>query len=444
MQPYRLICRLFRLVVAAAIVLSVPLPAAALLGDEYGPFGLGGSIRGIGIYLDDNHCRALQKAQDDLMYQIIARLTAAGRPADRIKYEAHLVHAYSSWSSHVLSASGTGGGAATGQLDRGRLYRVVDESWDMLTDLGGRAEMTLDRFNLRYAFDWGDLTVGRQAVTFGKAWFWNPMDVFLPFDPGQFDRDYKAGVDAVRLDVPLGMFSGLTFIAAGGREIGPDGQYADDGKIAGVDIYGSALLARGYTHYKGWDIAVQGGKVYGGYHISAGGVGEVSGVQIRAEAAQFWAYDSPVLPRPFTGDIFETQLSAVFGMGYHFKSSLDLEFEVLYNGGGENDPDGYAQALIRQSHGIIPHLSRWLAGLKFSYEITPLITGNLLLIQSVSDDSRMLQPYMNVSLSDNAELIAGAAFNFGDPPECGTATGHLKSEFGAYPHQFFTEVKLYF
>lgn len=31
--------------------------------------------------------------------------------------------------------------------------------------------------------------------------------MFLAFDPAQFDRDYKPGVDAVRVDVPLGRFA---------------------------------------------------------------------------------------------------------------------------------------------------------------------------------------------------------------------------------------------
>ena len=48
------------------------------------------------------------------------------------------------------------------------------------------------------AFRFAGLTIGRQAVSFGKAHFWNPLDVFLAFDPFQFDRDYKPGVDAQR------------------------------------------------------------------------------------------------------------------------------------------------------------------------------------------------------------------------------------------------------
>ena len=64
---------------------------------------------------------------------------------------------------------------------------------------------------------WGDLTAGRQAITFGKAYFWNPLDVFFPFDSSQIDREYKPGVDALRIDVPLGAFSGLNLVGAAGR-----------------------------------------------------------------------------------------------------------------------------------------------------------------------------------------------------------------------------------
>ena len=46
-----------------------------------------------------------------------------------------------------------------------------------------------------------DLKVGRQAITWGVNTLFPSLDVFAPYIPTQIDRDYKVGVDAVRLIV---------------------------------------------------------------------------------------------------------------------------------------------------------------------------------------------------------------------------------------------------
>ena len=46
----------------------------------------------------------------------------------------------------------------------------------------------LDRFNVQFQLATGDLTIGRQAITFGSARIINPTDVFLPFNVTTFCR----------------------------------------------------------------------------------------------------------------------------------------------------------------------------------------------------------------------------------------------------------------
>ena len=61
-----------------------------------------------------------------------------------------------------------------------------------------RIQQNLDRFNLQLNFESGDLTIGRQAISFGAARFINPTDVFIPFDVRTFNTEYRTGIDAVR------------------------------------------------------------------------------------------------------------------------------------------------------------------------------------------------------------------------------------------------------
>ncbi|MBD3648463.1 MAG: hypothetical protein HUJ31_13650, partial [Pseudomonadales bacterium] len=62
----------------------------------------------------------------------------------------------------------------------------------------------LDRLNVQFNLEAGDLTIGRQAVTFGSARAINPVDVFLPFDVRTFNQEYRIGVDAIRFQYPFG------------------------------------------------------------------------------------------------------------------------------------------------------------------------------------------------------------------------------------------------
>jgi hypothetical protein len=47
-----------------------------------------------------------------------------------------------------------------------------------------------------------------------STYYFSPNDFFAPFTADTFYREYKAGVDAVRLDINLGTLSQLTLIGA--------------------------------------------------------------------------------------------------------------------------------------------------------------------------------------------------------------------------------------
>lgn len=53
----------------------------------------------------------------------------------------------------------------------------------------------LDRLNMTVLRDWGVFRIGRQALTWGDGFVFNPMDLFNPFAPTDTERDYKVGDD---------------------------------------------------------------------------------------------------------------------------------------------------------------------------------------------------------------------------------------------------------
>jgi hypothetical protein len=422
------------------VLLAMPLPAKAIVGDARGAFGLDGSFRVIGAVSRNYDFVPNFRGRDrDEFLQGIFRLTAGGRPSERLSYEAHLV----STLTYISAGRDLGeiGFARTGVRNR---YRVYDETWNWADEERTTGDTWFDRFNFKTAFERIDVTVGRQAITFGKAFFWNPLDVYAPFDPAQFDRDYKPGVDAVRIDLALGDFSGLNLVYVAGRETTLDNFFADEDRAWDADWYGSSVLVRYFTNISGWDAAVQGGKIYGGYQVGGAVSGDFDGLEFRLEAAYFFPEDSPVFPPPIDAAALDEHLAAVVGGGRRFENSLHLETELYYNGAGES-ADKLDIGFLRSAAGNSVQAGRWFWGVSASYELTPLTQGRLAAIYSLTDNSIQVQPTVTRSLSDNSEFLAGVSLNFGDRPRIDAVRGSvIESEFGAYPHTVFVEYKLYF
>ena len=429
---------------ALALALSWPGTALALLGDRDEAFGVDGSLRTV-TAATRNYDYVLLFGEDnpsDGISQSLLRLELGGRPSGWWSYEVHGVQGLG-----FSTAAGSGGGMAaagsmlssSGSAAMAIRYRSLDESQQWAEDDQVQTSLWLDRCNIKLSLPWADLIIGRQAITFGKAYFWNPLDVFLAFDPRAFDRDYKAGVDALRVDIPLGDFSGLSLVGVAGRSIGSTGEHEDGAGAVHASWEGSAVLGRIYGNLLGWDLGLQGGKVYGGYQLGGALAGELGALELRAEAAWFFASGRGARltltpPEPRRTD----HLSAVVGVGRRFDSGLILELEYLYNGAG--DPEHLLAAAQRTSSSDALHMGRNIAGLSASYEILPILRGQLAWIFSFSDMSTMVQPGILLSVADEADFLAGAMIAFGDRPN---AEG-LQSEFGTYPDVLYMEFKLYF
>ncbi|MDY0060971.1 MAG: hypothetical protein RBU45_14265 [Myxococcota bacterium] len=438
-------------------LVTLPLPAWALLGDGDGPLGVDGSLRTVtaaAVYDDVHPLLTGPDNRADGFSQSLLRLVVSGRPRPWLSYE---VHGVQSLDLVTRAGAAGSGGLATGTFvlpgsgggDTPGPYRALDASWRWSGDEPDViANLWLDRAAVKLAWPWFDLTVGRQPIHFGKAYFWNPLDAFLPFDARQFDRDYKAGVDALRLDVPLGDFSGLNVVAVAGRTLDAGG--ATGGGTLDASWEGSALILRAYTTWQGFDLAVQGGKVEGGGLVGGAFAGEVplpgdlGALELRGEGAWLVA-DSPTsLPSPLVGPVRRDHAKLVLGVGRRFASSLTVAAEYLHDGLGE--PEQLAAGFWRVARGAALQVSQDVLGVTASYEILPILVGSLGGLQSLTDGSTLLLPGLTLSLSDEAELVLGAMLSHGarplDPTE-GSPLG-LHSEFGSYPHVGYGEFKVYF
>ena len=85
------------------------------------------------------------------------------------------------------------------------LYRAWDLNDGHDFDAQNTLSHNLDRLLYHKALDWADLMLGRQAITFGLSKFSNQADVLYPISLGSLITDYRQGVDAIRLEKPMGM-----------------------------------------------------------------------------------------------------------------------------------------------------------------------------------------------------------------------------------------------
>ncbi|MFH1515701.1 MAG: hypothetical protein ABIG42_09620 [bacterium] len=372
----------------------------------------------------------------EVMLTNLLRLTREEEINNTTEYEIHLL---TGWTQSTMEST-----FSTQVFDfspENFKYRTADLTWDANDNLAQTLFLSVDRLNARFKLSDADITIGRQAITFGKAWFWNPLDNYLPFSARTIDRDYKAGVDAIRVDIPLGNFSGINLIGVAGRKFNITDTGYEDGENFDCDWFGSSILMRYFTSVSGWDYSLQGGKVYGGYQLGGGFVGEIGEYQVRGEAAYLYVDDYQ--PIPFSDyNISDDHLEMAIGLGRWYANNLNMDFEYFYNGAAIRDD--LTMSLVRLQLDANRHLSRNLIGANVTYEFHPLINGQLALIYAVDDSSLSIQPNLLYSINDETDFRISASLNLGESPDTSTNPATPQSEFGSYPNIIYAEIKYYF
>ncbi len=390
----------------ALLIISLPVPSHSieLINTDLLSCDLSGNVRGNYLGIHDNH---LGKDHDSGL--MLLRLILTGDIAQKSWFEFHLLQG---GTINPLPEAAAGFVAFSG-ADRFRVDSLVHTQ---TTREDFSSFMAIDRANISLRFSRFDLTVGRQAISLGTTYFWNPVDLLTNFSPYEFDRDYKPGVDAAKADMTLGEFSGISLIYAAGNDF---------------DFNKSALLLRPFTNLFNFDLSMTTGWYRRDGYVGADFSGEVGpGIGLRGELAYFAAYDDTDFAQ------------VVVGSEYRFTNNFYLSAEYFYNGFGTPHTSRYLSKILsdRILEGDLYNISRHYLGVLGSYEITPLFTVSLATIVNLLDGSTLIDPTVIYSLSDNAELVAGMVIGVGEEPRL----PELKSEFGTYPIYTFVQMKYYF
>jgi len=342
----------------------------------------------------------------------IFRLKLDGGFSDAVAAEVHGVASVTSPASTAVTS-----------IASGTTRRLFDLQWTVVDEKGLQAVIEFDRLNVRWERQDFRLVAGRQAITWGVNFFWPVLDLFAPFSPERIDREYKPGVDALRLTVPLGSFSQLEVVAAGqGTSLQRDGSV---GTLARVNL-GSTDV--GFMAGRFHRDTVAGGFVTANVHgtgvrgeIAFTDSGEPLDAQVNRE--QFWR--------------------ASAGLDRQLTSSVSLTAEIAWNGFGVAHPRDYrlVTAADRVRRGEVNSLAKLYAGASLTWQAHPLLSISGTVLANLNDTSVLLLPHADWSLSDNISIVFGGTFGIGPGLRSDQSLG---SEYGAVPDALYGAIKAYF
>jgi len=305
-------------------------------------------------------------------------------------------------------ASRRTGDISTLAISPGSPFRSLDletvHSWDE----GSALYSEIDRLSLTWNGPGVTLTAGRQAVSWGEAFYFNFGDTFGAFPITETNRRYKPGIDAVTASLALGAFAGLSLV-----DVPVDDQ---DDSVAAHLLFplGSGTLS------------LTGGRVLEDDKAGSGYTVDISGTQV---------YGSLLLTGTSDGEHYS---QAVAGFQRQVGPYTLLMGELYRNGWATGDPDDYpSQALTREYlSGSVLTLGKYNLALEMSRQVSPLATLTPALFANLSDGSSLLRMDGAYSISDFTDLTGGLFIGFGKRPDAGIP----RSEYGGVPISIYVEV----
>jgi hypothetical protein len=285
-------------------------------------------------------------------------------------------------------------------------------------------------------------TVGRQPITFGRGALWRTSDRISTFALTEVDTEYKPGADALRIDITAAEQTQITALAAVGELESSDHD-------AEVELRGSSFVAQLKQGWDGGEFGVVGGFVRYDAMLGVDAVFDFGAFDLYAEltATKFTA-DSLSRrgavfgsPPPAADDTDTPVFSALLGMTLRPTGSLTIQPELMYNGFGAWEPEDYFEVALSERVGIGEQnaLGQLYAGWSSDYEMDPLWHLFQSFIVNPRDPSALLLLGISHSIAANAEVLLGGYVPMGHKPEPFPPVA--RSEYGAYPYFFFTELK---
>ena len=263
-------------------------------------------------------------------------------------------------------------------------------------------ECFVDNAFLKITFDRFDLTIGRQQISPGAGYAWNPTDVFN--SKNLLDPTYEQrGHDALRVDIPSGLNGTVMLLYS------PEDKDYTSGKFAGLKYnisHFEVMLMGGERTHRWKDYSTlkdvnETRKIIGGDIV-----GELLGMGVWLELA--WN----------DMEISEGYFEGLFGFDYTFEGGLYLLNEFYRNERGKSDYREYTftdwmSYFATETKSITR--DQWF--FYISYPATDLLTIGTSVITSLNDWSLVLVPTAEYNFLENLDVTVFGNFYFGDDGE---------------------------
>lgn len=284
-------------------------------------------------------------------------------------------------------------------------FRWRDLDATLVDDDPVRIRQNLDRAYVRAYLGQGDITVGRQPISFGLARVYSPVDVILPSGLQAQEPTYRAGVDAVRWLVPLGAVS----------ELDLGWVFADD----------SVIFARGYTQINSLTWEATALSVNQTYHVL--------GLGTQTAFGDWGVWQEMALLTTDQESDGGTGFRATLGADQQFLDDVYVVAEYHYNSLGLSGD--YADISSSGWHrtGLVSPWGQHYISLQASKPLSPLWQASLGQAVNLNDGGLLLTGALSRSLGNNSTLDITFFHALAERPEVRKATPQALDEYGVYP-----------
>lgn len=263
----------------------------------------------------------------------------------------------------------------------------------------------LDNAYVKIAFRRVDLTAGKQQISLGTGYAWNPMDIFNSKD--LLDPTYEQpGHNAVRLDIPLGTNYTVTALYAPDESLAKSAKMLRfKGQISHFDysvmVIQKEWRSHDYTRFSTTEMSF----------FELPERRELLGVSTAGEFLGMGVWSECAYNRMERSDNF---YEVVIGTDYTFDFQTYFMVEYYRNSLGktdyrEYDLNDWMHLLTFEQKAIC----RDQLYLYLQHPATDFVAVGLSSIVSISDGSLALVPTLHYSYSEDVELLAYVNINIG-------------------------------
>jgi len=297
-------------------------------------------------------------------------------------------------------------------------------SWNIYDFLPGYSDLGLienielqdtvliDNAYLRVSFPVADLTVGRQQLSPGVGYAWNPTDIFN--SKSLLDPSYEqTGVEAIRLDIPLGDRSLVSAIVVPANKLENSTQQVSLKSGLGSFDFN---ISTAYQVSPDDFTPLLGSLFYKRQRLTGlSGIGEFLGWGIWGEFAHNVLEVHIPLYISSIPDVEDTFAEYVLGTDHTFDNSLYLMLEYMHNGLGVAHQDqitlnDYIMSLSGETNSLMQdYIFGYIMHPSFDY-----VTLSAITFANLNDGSGALSPIVDWNIFEDTNLSFQGSIFWGD------------------------------